>query len=258
MSFFSFQDIIACTTGIMVLVTLVLMLELLTRVLGAAEPPPPPDPDLPRKVADAGRRRDALKAELAENQRLLEALTAGKIITRAQAAAKADSVRKRQQLRQQLADEIARAEADRAAALAEIVRAQRASDELARKIKDWHAEIELSRKRTRLRVIRGQEGGKKALIVECSAGGGVVAELPRTGPMRDIPKEVQRFAGDDWVDRFLAWVYRRRDKNAEYFVVLVRPDAVGHWQKILRHLKGWGFDRGVDVWPPEKKLVAGP
>lgn len=70
MSFFSFQDIIACTTGIMIIVTLMLVLELVVRT------PPLPPSNVEREITvrkdELCRRRDELKRSIAEQAAEIE------------------------------------------------------------------------------------------------------------------------------------------------------------------------------------------
>ena len=86
-SFFSFQDIIASVTGIMLLVTLLLSMELMTRTEGGQAQVPEVDVEgLAQRLQEAKARRERLQATLADLQGRLDKIVKGTTITREELA----------------------------------------------------------------------------------------------------------------------------------------------------------------------------
>ena len=258
MSFFAFQDIIACTTGIMVLLTLMLVMELLTRTLGATDAAEAVEApvDLTKAVAKAVTEQEQLQRKFEANAELLERLSSGPVVTEGQITELERKVRDHEE-----AIKLVRSRMDEAKGELEeiggvLARTEQEVEELESKTAAWAEELARRRRETPVTVVDKSGDDAKPLFVECGAGLYVVARIPQEGPDTWVPREVVRFEGADAKDRFLVWA-RRRDPGAEKFVLLMRPEAAGDWDEVRESLKGKGFSVGWDAWPVEKQLMGG-
>jgi len=243
MSFFSFQDIIACVTGIMVLVTLLLALELVQRKPG----PPEVAKVVQANLEELKTRRDAIRTEVDQCADTLKNLSSGVMVTRTQVGEIERSV-------QAVQDATLKAKGG-------IEEARREGKEAAEKLEKTQDDVAalsamVARMESQLTNLPGKVFGKQAIYVECSGAGCVLAELADRGPNLGLMQEISRLEGEQWPRAFLAWVRgRQARKDKEAYVLLVRPDAVLQWHQIHRNLAQMGFDVGWDVWPESRKLM---
>lgn len=251
MTFFSFQDLVSCTTGIMVLITLWLAMELLGLV------PKPPGADtaaLVRAVEDARRQRNEVAAMVEQERRTLAQLAAGVMVRATDIEAIEKSVQGLSNTVQSMVDRAAQIEAEqklrarRGQELAVVV------DSLGKEINELRAQIEREKNRPRVTLIKGGSSGKRALFVECSKTEWIVSEIPEAGPDRGRAVVLQRCAGADPPAEFVQWA-RGRNAAAESFVMLVRPSAADSWAAAAQALRELGFERGWDVWPNDRDLT---
>jgi len=247
LSFFSFQDIITCVTGILVLITLMLALDLATRKQ-LAEVKAAPDLQAQRgRLGHARRERDALIAEVESRTASINAAS------RLNPAAVEDAIKR---LAAQIpifrAGIVGLAE-DNAAARRKKDEIDKQADLLAQAREDWKAKLQEAIRKPpppaaarRIRFLPGN-AEKMAIIVECRAEGlhfGTVAADGGVEPLRfiavnQLARELGRFAST-------------RNRQTEYFVFYVRPDAVEVFDTAHRLLSD--FDVGWDALPSEQEL----
>jgi len=253
MSFFSFQDIISCTTGILILITLLLTLELVTRKPGP--PAPPPDMDqLAAEVEAAQQRRDAIEENVRLGRERIAQLAGGAIITPNMLKNLGNRVQRLRDSESRSADRIEEAKHRRDELERELKIAQSQLDDATKDIDKLKQQLAEESKKTKVTLLGGKASGKKPLLVECASRAVTVGDVLPTHEIR----EVKHFEGAQAIRAFLTWA-QGRPKDKEYFVLLVRPDAAGEFAVLAGTLKqGLGFDIGWDVWPPEKSLLAGP
>jgi hypothetical protein len=247
MPFFPFQDIVACRTGIMVIITILLALELVERAEGqtGGEGATTAVNDVRQQILDLTRQRDELLRLQREKKILLDQLEGKTVITPEQL--------------QSLADKVIALEGRVRDVTLEVQRLLKQRDVLVLETK----EAELEKKKIQVTTLEGKPARETQLFVECAAAEGIVAHIPASR----IPEEVKRFAGPDWPTAFLQWVKQSCDPAKQQFVLLVRPDAVDNkhcatLRSFLRN-RGWGprnepFVVGWDVWPPERSLFKQP
>lgn len=252
MSFFSFQDIVACTTGIMVLLTLLLMMELLTRSLEV--PPYPTQESLRDAVEEARKRKDHLQRVLEDGRHALNLLGQGKTITRSDIADLEAAIQKVRDAIAVLSTTLAEGTKEEHLIRQGLSAARQDIEKLAQQIKDL--ERELKRLQDRATVIRleGKRGDKIALFVECSRDQCVVATIRQEAHQKGVAEEVKRFTGADCYTKFLGWA-QTRNPAREYFVLLIRPTTADRWKPLVNTLRSRLFDAGWDVWPSEKRLL---
>lgn len=249
-SFFSFQDIITSVTGILILVTLLMTLELVTRARFLAEGPAPgPDalPALHRAIQHAEIRRDWLRGEVERLGRALASAAATSPLVTADelrrieyevgsTAERNDALRARQRetlaavARERVELEKVASEAESAATRAQQLQAK--ADEL--------------RRSNRLVMLPGAGAGKSPVFVESSAAGLVAGTSDVDG--RVMPAKRWPVGSLDALTR---WA-ESRSRTREYFLVLVRPDGVETANEAVDRLRDAGFDVG---WEPMDAAV---
>ena len=187
MSFFSFQDIISCTTGIMVLITLMLTMELVSKTMDPQRQPPPVDPTaLEEAVAAAQKRLDELKHKVDEAKKMLNKLVDGELITRTQVQALEEAVKNLEKDNVSTTGKIALTENEHEALTKPIKEAEDAIKKLKGEIDAWTTEIAKNKKRTRVTLLGGEAETRRVLFVESSVDKCTVATIPREGPDRGI------------------------------------------------------------------------
>lgn len=237
---FSFQDIMASVTGVVILVTLMLMLELAQRPTeGAPQPAATPMPVAVENAAELEARIEALRAALAaeapvgpqqvaEAERSAEALRDLLRVLEAQGATQAASAAATNQTLEQTRDEL---------------------QALTTRVEEAQRKFEVARAQTRVTLLEGDQGGKRTWFVECGADGVGVGRIGQDG----VTKTEQRFGGDDAADELLRWALGQ-PKASERFVLLVRADGVAAFDRLQKVLRGAGYDVGWDLWTADVRV----
>ncbi|HUG91482.1 MAG TPA: hypothetical protein VML55_11640 [Planctomycetaceae bacterium] len=240
-SLFAFQDIITSVTGIMLLVTMLLALELLQR----QESSPPAataqiSRDLEQVVAEQRAEIKEIEAQLSQEQAELAELAAYDLARAERQSAELAGMNRR--LEQELA-ELRRneSESERRAREARAREQQQATD--ARTVEQLQDEArrkqaQLARLKAAGRVVFNPTAGdaKTPWLVEVAAAGLSVAETGRAAPP-------QTFAD---AGSFLAWA-RRQNPAAVYFVLLIKPDGIETYRTLFAELRRLNFDLGFDL-----------
>jgi len=242
-SLFAFQDIIAAVTGVMILLTMLLVLDLVTQVVGdpsAAQaqltdaPAPPIDPELDELI----ERRDALAEQVA-------AMSGGStpaVVTPSRLAFLEQEIRLIQkQLEQQQRQNAAAAERQATlAAAAEL--SSEALDNLVRELEQTQEKLHAELSRTRITLLDGDTRGKQPWFLLCSARGITAARV--TG-QRELRPDAA-FLGDDHAEALWAWVAQRSPEQ-DIFVLLVESDGVDRFESLQRGLRQRRFEVGWDL-----------
>jgi len=243
MSLFSFQDIISCVTGIMVLTTLLLALELTQRKAG----PPDRSKAVGKNIAEMTARRDKLRDEVSENSKTVDKLGKGIPVDPIVVESKEKAVKSLF-----LANKILASEQEDAIKKGQALQKEASTAE--NDVKQMAATI--ARLEARLTTLPGKVFGKQAMYVECSAGKCLVVEVMAEGANTGMLRQVAQFAGPNAYDAFRTWVQARAPNSGkEAYILLVRPEAVTNWQPTVIALASAGFDVGWDVWPGDRKLM---
>lgn len=240
-SLFAFQDIITSVTGIMVLVTLTLALELLQRTEGApAEKTAEVVSQLQAAVLDNQDRIQQLNQRLARGKEALDKLAR---FDRGQVRRQLEDLRKLNQELDQQMEQVAREREDALRRKREIEaeKRRRASDpqtlqELLARAEQRREQIEKLRKsnRTIFNPTPGQ--AKNPWLVEVSAESFTVAQWGKSAPP-------QLFRSSGQLKSFVAG----RDRGSEYFVLLVKPDGIENFARAHHVFREAGFDVGFDL-----------
>lgn len=246
-SLFAFQDIIAAVTGVMVLMTMLLILDLVTQVFAipsAAEASPTADPAA-NELSQLLAQREALAQELA--RRAEDAPSAP--ITRTQLeyaerltrAAEAEA----EAMRTQMAE--AAAEQRRLDRQTQAMSMQTQTEREATAEAEKQLAGELSR--TRVTLLEGQARGKQVWFVLCGAGPVAVAEVT-------AERELQPRQTFDGTDGFMRWVDTLSPSDSTV-VLLVQAEGVERFEALQRALRQRRFEVGWDLATPEIAAALG-
>lgn len=248
MSFFSFQDIIACVTGIMILVTLILALNPLGNKIasvttpGSASTPQVVDEATVARVNEARERQQAAKEAVARLNKEIEERRARPEISEAQVLrieqqAEADA--------QLLENMQARVEAARA----RVERAKTADTAAQAELKqldqrEVDARRAQARARMRLRLLEGAPEGFEPVLVEVTANGIVIGTLDEEGvPVAGEPV-IKPMA-----QRTLATELGGRDVKTTLVLFIVQPGGIALFDE-LRSMVAGAVAIGWQLWDP--------
>jgi hypothetical protein len=252
MSFFSFQDVITSVTGILVLVTLLLTLELVTReeltaaVVPEASAGGAPDVPVAQRLADAQAELAALRQEVeALDAALGEAAASSPLAGGVDVAAVGRDVGELERANAKTRAQLAAAERAVSALRDDVAREHARTREAAAQSDEAARRLDRLRRSPGLILLPGADDEKRPLFVECAAGGLTVGSPDESGRLQSI---VRMDGGVAAVDDLLAWA-AARDAAAECFVVMVRPDAVGTSRPVINRLREAGFDVGWEPLP---------
>src|SRR5690606_22558959 len=229
-SLFSFQDIITSVTGVILLTTLLLTLSLVQQALTAPTSAPQVDASIEREIEAAEQELRQLTQELQRNQRRLEDLetvAAGGIETTVEALEQ--EVERLQKTWSRLTAQEQAIQTEKEKLQLENQKLEPQREELAQLRRDaaaTRAKIESLRKANRLIYNPAVGSNKTAWLIDLSAERMLVAQLGRKAPP-------ERFTPPSTLGRmpeFERWL-KRRDPRTDYFVLLVRPDAIEIFRK---------------------------
>jgi hypothetical protein len=249
MSFFSFQDIICCVTGILIFVTLMISMELMSRggTAGSIE-----DAALESRMSiDSAQRRLArLKDEYDQIIEAQQALS-GDPITQARIDALEKQVQELESSRR-LVNQQRNIEKIEAAQLSQQLRdARRRNEELQKQLLALTQTVAREEARSSIPVPGGSEKNLKPVFLEVAANGIIVADFNDAGDIRQLA----RFAGADAIISALKWAETRNPKT-DYPVLLVRAGAIEAFGPLRRELRARGFSVGWEAWPESKSIFS--
>ena len=252
-SLFAFQDIITATTGIVILLTLLLTLELLMRGSASAQ----------LVSAQLVRQAEEALAALAEQaDQLRQRVAAGQENVSELVAADAQDIdRKIRDLQNQIAlaqrevQSLTETATDRRK-LEEDVLAQKfdrqedqqRAAQLAEEIRRIEAEIARMQRDNTLYFNPSPESGLLPWLVEV-AGGQV--DAARAGQHQQAE---HTFQGSDAAEQFISFA-RTRSSTGEYFVLLVRPSGAAELDVIREKLDDEGFRYGIDLIGEQQVVI---
>ncbi|MBI2826548.1 MAG: hypothetical protein HYX69_17895 [Planctomycetia bacterium] len=246
-SLFSFQDIITSVTGIIILLTLILALELVTRKPSAQGGSSPDNSEQLREsiaeaAAESAQLEEALEKRTARVQELAaaspqqlarEKRDVEQEVQRLEAEVQ-QLVRQAETTSREKKEAVAKSE-DRELDRKELKQREATLRSLAEKLKDL-------KRKDHLIYNLSRDAGKRAWLVDVSPDKLAAAPLGEAVPPT-VFEESSAFArARSFID-----FTKRRDPKTEYFVFLIRPAAVETFADIRLKLEGSGFDIGFDV-----------
>ena len=235
---FSFQDVLACLTGVLIMVSLLLVIDGLSNNINMAKGAQPE-----AAPADAAARVDQLTQDIAVLKKQLDERKGGVDITKKevdilddrarQMAEEADRTRRR-------ADAV-RAEVEQARAAADAAQAESAlaKEQLAAaRRSEKQAEL-----RERVRFRAGAQYSKTPVFVEVGSRGLHVGELDA----ERTPVLVAALDGAD-ADNRLQAAMGRRMPDTSYVVFVVHEDAIPRFMGLRDAVFRRGYEVGWQLW----------
>jgi len=252
---FSFQDLICSISGIMILVALLMALDLVSRKAetpAAATAQDASTAEADRKIAAMTQEREGLEKDLARGQRVVADLQ-GKDPKRIAIELKAKET-EQERLARELADRRARleelekmgktAEQQKEKLSAEVAKLNEEMDKLNRQRKDLEAVP---------RVVIAPPGQlRKTPILAVCSGKGI--ETSTLGGERAVKSFGAPGADPEALARdFMQWA-TSRNRDQEFFFLLVKPSAAPYARQLIVLLRERRFEVGYD--PLEEEKVA--
>ena len=238
LTLFSFQDIMACLTGVLILISLLLALD-----------------GLSDRIDDAGAPGSAAEAEAAERVEQLtaeiKALEEQADIRRRGVPVTEDEVKVLEARAASMQREVAEAEQrDRALAaeLARLDEVQKALDVRRAAAERTLVEQELQRRRQRVQYRPGGQNDRAPLFVEVAANGlkvgtldtertpVMLADLPGAAPLPPKP------------DEGLAKALNQHGPDSYYVLFVVHPDGIKRFEALRAAVFRNGYEVGWQLW----------
>jgi hypothetical protein len=258
-SLFSFQDIITSVTGIMILVTLFLGLEVVRRRQGS---PDHMEEELIVEISEASAQTTQVSAALVATRQEIERLRLA--LQSSDDALLKDVQYDPQMLERQLRDldslnrliaqELDKSSQRRQSAAESLAELQKQDSERSadrKTLEELRTQTvekleELRRLKTANRVLfsAAQRSSKTPWLVELSQKGIFAAEVGKRGP-------AQSFAD---LPALLAWT-KGRSPSTEYFVLLIKPATIEQFYSAEANLERQGFEIGFDLLKDDQTAI---
>jgi hypothetical protein len=254
-SLFSFQDIITCVSGIVILVTLVLALELSQRKQGSPQVQTVQlVARLQEAIADAQAEVARLDAELrhgTDKARELAGVSAVAVQHEliavneqiASLEAEIESLRKQEELIAKKDDELQAQQFDRQ-------KDQQKIADIETTIHELEAKLRRVRQQQQLFYNSRTADGKQVWLVQLEGDRMLVAPA---GPAAKATLFSQRLAMLRH-SAFAGWL-AKRSASKDFFFLLVRPGATAEFSEISQLLTKKGFTTGFDLLSPRQSAV---
>lgn len=238
LSLFSFQDIMACLTGILIMVSLLLAIDGLSDEMQVT--PGKGDPQVPQ---DRTARIEELRQRIATLRRSLDERRGGVDVTpnevdlleerRRQMALDAERTRRR----------IAKAEDDLARVTKDRTEAESRIETLKEELARARSAADDQAMRERVRFRPGAKYAKTPVFVEVAPRWLAVGELDSSM----TPRLVARLDDPD-AERRLVGTFGDRLPDTTFAVILVHEDAIPRFEELRRTLFKRGYEVGWQLW----------
>ena len=238
LSLFSFQDIMACLTGILILVALLIAMDGLTDEMEATPGKSGvPNPEI------AAARVPVLREQIAILQRSIDDRKGGRDVTKAEVDlldySREDKARLMKRARKRLSDtdaEMKRITAEQAAATQQI-------EELRERIVAATRAAEAQVLRERVKFRPGIKFSKAPVFVEPMTSGVVLGELDATR----TPVRIAELK-DPNADARIVGELAKRLPDTSYIVFVVHEDAIQRFETLRNALIRRGYEVGWQLW----------
>ena len=238
LSLFSFQDIMACLTGILILVALLLAIDGLSDEMQAT-----PGKSGTPEEAKAAESVDDLRERLAILTREIERRKGGKDVTQGEVDILDDRLRQMAQEAERARRRAEEASAERARVLAEQEAAARRVDELKQQVAAARKAAQADALRERVKFRPGMKYPKAPVFVEPMVGKIVVGELDAAR----VPVHVATIADPD-ADARLVGALGARMPDKSYMVFVVHEDAIPRFEALRDRMIRRGYEVGWQLW----------
>lgn len=255
MSFFSFQDIMACVTGIMILVTLILALDPLSNAPMTSSTPSPPS-DLVERLRAAQQRAGGASEDLAKARELLQQSSADERVTGRQ-------LENLQQLQQSEETKLNAASRQLETGAAKLQKArsevQLVTQELqlaSERAKGLRKEVVELDMQSRVKRQTGPQEPLQPLVIEVQPAGIAVGTLDERGTpslKMVVPNALSISAPAIWaslINQLLDDHPPAKDGRSDgwYGLFIIRSDAVPDGLSMYSNLHSASWEAGCQLW----------
>ncbi|MFM8784302.1 MAG: hypothetical protein ACKOFI_03945, partial [Phycisphaerales bacterium] len=238
LSLFSFQDIMACLTGILILVSLLLAIDGLSDTMQAT-----PGKGTPAEPQDAARTAEELRQEIAVLTRTLEERKGGVDVAQGEVELLEDRERRMALEADRTRAVIEERDAELARLVRELESASQSSSALREQLSAAKAKADEQALRERVRFRPGAQYSKSPVFVETTPKGLVVGELDASL----VPRLVARI-DDPGAENRLVGALGGRRPDTSYLVFVVREDAIPRFEALRDAMIRKGFEVGWQLW----------
>jgi hypothetical protein len=238
LSLFSFQDIMACLTGILILVALLIAMDGLTDEMEATPGKSgAPNPEV------AAARVPVLREQIAILQRSIDDRKGGRDVTKAEVDLLDYSIKDKAMLVERARKRLADAEAEMKRIVAEQAAATQQIEELRERIVAATRAAEAQVLRERVKFRPGMKYPKAPVFVEPMTSGVVLGELDATRtPVRIADLK------DPNADARIVGALAKRLPDTSYIVFVVHEDAIPRFETLRNALIRRGYEVGWQLW----------
>ena len=238
LSLFSFQDIMACLTGILILVALLIAMDGLTDEMEAT----PGKSGVPNPEV-AAARIPVLREQIAILQRSIDDRKGGRDVTKAEVDLLDYSIKDKAMLVERARKRLADTDAEMKRITAEQAAATQQIEELRERIVAATRAAEAQVLRERVKFRPGIKFSKAPVFVEPMTSGVVLGELDATRtPVRIADLK------DPNADARIVGALAKRLPDTSYIVFVVHEDAIPRFETLRNALIRRGYEVGWQLW----------
>ena len=238
LSLFSFQDIMACLTGILILVALLIAMDGLTDEMEAT----PGKSGVPNPEV-AAARIPMLREQIAILQRSIDDRKGGRDVAKADVDLLVDSNKPKARLVERARKRLADAEAEMKRITAEQAEATQQIEERRERMVTAKRAAEAQVLRERVKFRPGIKFSKAPVFVEPMTNGVVLGELDATR----TPVRIAELK-DPNADARIVGELAKRLPDTSYIVFVVHEDAIQRFETLRTALGRRGYDVGWQLW----------
>ncbi|MBL9141770.1 MAG: hypothetical protein JNK53_07885 [Phycisphaerae bacterium] len=244
-SLFSFQDLMACLTGVLILIVLLIAMEGLSDEMRMAKAQVSPQASA-ATLQEAESQLEQLRQDVELLQRELAARQQGAAVTQAEVEVLEERTRRVEQ-------EVTRLQ-ERAQAMDQEVQrlvAERANIEAqATELEKRRVQAELAIRRERVRFRPGTDDGRKPVFIEVAAAGVRLGEMSSDrAPV--LLAALPAAATDGHVEQALL----ARSPEQHYAVFVVHSDAIERFEALRTAAFRRGYEVGWQLWDGERPFL---
>ena len=238
LSLFSFQDIMACLTGILILVALLIAMDGLTDEMEATPGKSGvPNPEI------AAARVPVLREQIAILQRSIDDRKGGRDVTKAEVDLLDYSIKDKAMLMERARKRLTDTDAEMKRITAEQAAATQQIEELRERIVAATRAAEAQVLRERVKFRPGIKFSKAPVFVEPMTSGVVLGELDATR----TPVRIAELK-DPNADARIVGELAKRLPDTSYIVFVVHEDAIQRFETLRNALIRRGYEVGWQLW----------
>lgn len=257
---FSFQDIMAAVTGVMILITLLLAIEPTSKALlheqrrsapeaAPEKPTSTPAPTDPQATESPDMALSAAQQMVADLEAAIARRRAAPVIDEATLAAMERELESVRSLERDAMQRLQRVVAAQTIAIEERATAQRVEAAAAQALAEATARLERETRRSRVRFLPGERYEKAPLFVEIRSDAIALGGFDDAGLLAPLAAETRVSAGDlDATSAALARSVAPFSPDAYQIVFIVRQDALAPFARLRNDFYQRGWEVGWQIW----------